>query len=35
MPVYPIINKKTGEQKEISFCISEWENFKKEHEDFV
>ena len=35
MPVYPIINKKTGEQKEISFCISEWENFKKENEEWV
>ena len=35
MPVYPIINKKTGEQKEISFCISEWENFKKENGEWI
>lgn len=35
MPVYPIVNKTTGEQKEISLSISEWENFKKENEEWI
>lgn len=35
MPIYPIINKKTKEQKEISLSIEEWENFKKENKEWV
>lgn len=35
MPIYPVINKKTGEQKEISLSISEWENFIKENEEWI
>ena len=34
MPIYPIINKKTKEQKEISLSIEEWENFKKENKEW-
>lgn len=35
MPIYPIINVKTGEQKEISLSLNDWENFKKENEDWI
>lgn len=35
MPVYPIINKLTGEQKEVSLSIDEWDNFKKENEEWI
>lgn len=28
MPTYPIINKETKEQKEVSMSITEWEEFK-------
>jgi hypothetical protein len=31
MPIYPIINTETGEQKEVSMSISEWEEFKEEN----
>jgi hypothetical protein len=31
MPIYPIINKDTGEQKEITLSLDEWETFKKEN----
>jgi hypothetical protein len=31
MPIYPIINKETKEQKEITLSIDEWEEFKKEN----
>ena len=35
MPVYPVVNKNTGEQKEVSLSISEWENFKKENDEWI
>ena len=31
MPTYPIINTETGEQKEITLSIAEWEVFKGEN----
>lgn len=31
MPTYPIINKDTGEQKEITLSLDDWEIFKKEN----
>jgi hypothetical protein len=31
MPAYPIIHKETGEQKEVSMSIPEWEEFKKQN----
>lgn len=31
MPTYPIINKETGEQKEVIMSISEWEKFREEN----
>lgn len=35
MPTYPIVNTKTGEQKEIFLSIDEWENFKKENDVWI
>lgn len=31
MPVYPIVNKETGEQKEVKLTLAEWEIFKQEN----
>ena len=31
MPIYPIIHKETGEQKEVSMSIAEWEEFTEEN----
>jgi hypothetical protein len=31
MPTYPVINKNTGETKELSMTISEWEKWKEEN----
>jgi hypothetical protein len=31
MPLYPVINKNTGETKELSMTISEWEKWKEEN----
>ena len=28
MPTYPVINKDTGEQKEVKMSISEWDQWK-------
>lgn len=35
MPVYPIINKNTGEQKEIALSIEGWEKFRIENEEWI
>ena len=34
MPTYPVINKETGEQKEIKMSISEWDQWRKENIDW-
>lgn len=31
MPTYPIINKETGEQKEVIMSVSEWEQFREDN----
>ena len=31
MPLYPVINKNTGETKELSMTIAEWEKWKEEN----
>jgi hypothetical protein len=31
LPVYPIIHKETGEQKEVKLTLAEWETFKEEN----
>jgi hypothetical protein len=35
MPIYPIVNKVTREQKEVSFSIEEWERFKYDNKDWI
>lgn len=30
-PIYPVINKNTGETKELEMTISQWEEWKKEN----
>jgi hypothetical protein len=35
MPVYPIVNTETGEQKEIKLTLDEWETFKKENSQWI
>tara|TARA_B100001996_G_scaffold325220_1_gene271064 strand:- start:336 stop:713 length:378 start_codon:yes stop_codon:yes gene_type:complete len=34
MPVYPVINRKTGEQKEINMTLASYEQFKKDNPDW-
>ena len=34
MPLYPVINKNTGETKELNITMSEWEVFKEENPDW-
>lgn len=31
MPLYPVVNKETGETKELSMTISQWEEWKSEN----
>ncbi len=35
MPVYPVINKTTGEQKEVEMSIHDWDQWKKDNEDWI
>lgn len=35
MPTYPIIHKETGEQKEVSMSITEWEKFKEDNSEWI
>jgi hypothetical protein len=35
MPTYPIIHKETGEQKEVSMSITEWEKFKEHNSEWI
>jgi hypothetical protein len=34
MPTYPVINKTTGETKELSMTVSEYEQWKKDNPDW-
>tara|TARA_R100000008_G_C3534609_1_gene141260 strand:+ start:553 stop:801 length:249 start_codon:yes stop_codon:yes gene_type:complete len=34
MPTYPVINKETGEQKEIKMSISEWDQWRQDNTDW-
>ena len=34
MPVYPVINHKTGEQKELNMTLASYEQFKKDNPDW-
>ena len=31
MPTYPVINKETGEQKEIKMTLAEWDQWRKDN----
>lgn len=31
MPIYPVVNKETGETKELEMTISQWEKWKDEN----
>jgi hypothetical protein len=35
MPVYPIINTKTGEQKEVEMSIHDWDQWKENNPDWI
>ncbi len=35
MPIYPIVNTETGEQKEVKLTLGEWETFKKENTEWI
>jgi hypothetical protein len=35
LPTYPIIHTETGEQKEVTMSVTEWENFKKGNEKWI
>ena len=34
MPTYPVINKETGEQKEIKMSNSEWDQWRQDNTDW-
>lgn len=35
MAVYPVIHKETGEQKEVSMSIHEWDEWRRENPDWI
>ena len=35
MATYPVINKSTGEQKEVVLSVHEWDQWKKENPDWT
>jgi hypothetical protein len=34
MPAYPVVHKKTGEQKEIKISVHEWDQWKVDNSDW-
>ena len=34
MPTYPVINKVTGEQKDVRMTMAEWSQWSKDHPDW-
>ena len=34
MPTYPVVNKQTGEQKEVVLSIHDWDQWKKNNPDW-
>ena len=34
MAVYPVINKQTGEQKEVKMSVHDWDQWKKDNPDW-
>ena len=35
MATYPVVNKTTGEQKEVSMSITEWDQWKQDNPDWT
>jgi len=35
MPIYPIVNIKTGEKTELKLSVDEWEQFKKDNTNCI
>jgi len=35
MATYPIIHKETGEQKEVSMSVNDWDQWKEENPDWI
>ena len=35
MPVYPIVNTKTGEQKEVEMSIHDWDQWKNDNPEWI
>ena len=35
MPVYPVIHKTTGEQKEVEMSIHDWDQWKSDNPDWI
>ena len=35
MATYPIVNKKTGEQKEVVMSVDEWDQWKKDNSEWI
>lgn len=35
MATYPVVNKETGEQKQVQMSILEWDNWRKENPDWT
>ena len=35
MPVYPVVNTKTGEQKEVEMSIHDWDQWKNDNPDWI
>ncbi len=35
MPVYPVVNTQTGEQKEVEMSIHDWDQWKVDNPDWI
>lgn len=35
MPVYPVVNTKTAEQKEVEMSIHDWDQWKKDNPEWI
>ena len=35
MPTYPVINTETGEQKEVTMSINDWDQWRKDNPDWT
>ena len=35
MPIYPVVNTKTGEQKQVEMSIHDWDQWKSDNPDWI